>query len=150
MLSHIWTGRWWDGLTFLAWVTVIVSVESLVRSHAIANVPISKLQCPHPCMEAMPPIRKAAQRLKATPAQVLFAWLIRSGHQPLTGTRPKSGRIWWRRCTNLADSDFGNDLGSKRHRWKHVKVGKPGFKSLYQNYRRTYTIVSFFLIHFSI
>jgi len=41
----------------------------------------------NPHVLAMPPIRKAAQRLKATPAQVLFAWLIRSGHQPLTGTR---------------------------------------------------------------
>lgn len=36
----------------------------------------------------MPPIRAAARRLSATPAQVLFAWLIRSGHQPLTGTKP--------------------------------------------------------------
>jgi len=37
--------------------------------------------------KVLPPIRKAAQRLEASPAQVLFAWLIRSGHQPLTGTR---------------------------------------------------------------
>ncbi len=95
---------------FDLFVMGIVSVESLMRSHA--NVPISNQQCPHPYMEAMPPVRKAAQRLKATPAQVLFAWLIRSGHQPLTGTRPKSGRIWWGRYTNLADSGFGNDLGS--------------------------------------
>eukprot|EP00435_Cladocopium_sp_Y103_P012568 s252_g3.t1 len=41
----------------------------------------------NPHVLALPPIRKAAQRLNASPAQVLFAWLIRSGHQPLTGTR---------------------------------------------------------------
>jgi len=29
----------------------------------------------------------AASRLHATPAQVLFRWLIQSGHQPLTGTK---------------------------------------------------------------
>ena len=32
------------------------------------------------------PVRAAAARLKATPQQVLFRWLIQSGHQPLTGT----------------------------------------------------------------
>lgn len=33
------------------------------------------------------PVRRAATRLRATPAQVLFRWLIQSGHQPLTGTK---------------------------------------------------------------
>lgn len=33
------------------------------------------------------PIRNAAQRLGATPEQVLFRWLIQGGHQPLTGTK---------------------------------------------------------------
>lgn len=33
------------------------------------------------------PISNAATRLRATPAQVLFRWLIQSGHQPLTGTK---------------------------------------------------------------
>lgn len=32
-------------------------------------------------------IRRAAQRLRATPEQVLFRWLIQCGHQPLTGTK---------------------------------------------------------------
>jgi len=32
------------------------------------------------------PIADAARRLGVTPPQVLFAWLIRAGHQPLTGT----------------------------------------------------------------
>uniref|UniRef100_A0A7S4RR86 NADP-dependent oxidoreductase domain-containing protein n=1 Tax=Alexandrium monilatum TaxID=311494 RepID=A0A7S4RR86_9DINO len=32
------------------------------------------------------PMQRAASRLHATPAQVLFRWLIQSGHQPLTGT----------------------------------------------------------------
>uniref|UniRef100_A0A7S3JYP2 NADP-dependent oxidoreductase domain-containing protein n=1 Tax=Aureoumbra lagunensis TaxID=44058 RepID=A0A7S3JYP2_9STRA len=32
------------------------------------------------------PIRQAATRLEATPPQILFAWLIKQGHQPLTGT----------------------------------------------------------------
>ncbi|CAK9021035.1 NADPH-dependent conjugated polyketone reductase C2 (CPR) (2-dehydropantolactone reductase) (2-dehydropantolactone reductase (A-specific)) (Ketopantoyl-lactone reductase) [Durusdinium trenchii] len=41
----------------------------------------------NPHLLEMPPIRAAARRLSATPAQVLFAWLIRSGHQPLTGTK---------------------------------------------------------------
>lgn len=41
----------------------------------------------NPHVLVLPPIRKATQRLEASPAQVLFAWLIRSGHQPLTGTR---------------------------------------------------------------
>lgn len=31
-------------------------------------------------------VRRAAKRQGATPAQVLFRWLIQSGHQPLTGT----------------------------------------------------------------
>jgi len=33
------------------------------------------------------PIRKVVARLGVTPAQVLFRWLIQSGHQPLTGTK---------------------------------------------------------------
>lgn len=33
------------------------------------------------------PVRDAASRLRATPPQVLFRWLIQAGHQPLTGTR---------------------------------------------------------------
>eukprot|EP00933_Yihiella_yeosuensis_P041444 TRINITY_DN35834_c0_g1_i1.p1 TRINITY_DN35834_c0_g1~~TRINITY_DN35834_c0_g1_i1.p1 ORF type:complete len:372 (-),score=64.87 TRINITY_DN35834_c0_g1_i1:100-1215(-) len=33
------------------------------------------------------PVRRAASRLRATPQQVLFRWLIQSGHQPLTGTK---------------------------------------------------------------
>jgi len=33
------------------------------------------------------PVREAAGRLRATPEQVLFCWLVQSGHQPLTGTR---------------------------------------------------------------
>ncbi|CAJ1367241.1 unnamed protein product [Effrenium voratum] len=41
----------------------------------------------NPHVLASPPVRKAAGRLNATPAQVLFAWLVRSGHQPLTGTK---------------------------------------------------------------
>ena len=32
-------------------------------------------------------ITDAATRLKATPEQILFAYLIRAGHQPLTGTK---------------------------------------------------------------
>lgn len=33
------------------------------------------------------PVAIAAHRLRATPQQVLFCWLVQSGHQPLTGTR---------------------------------------------------------------
>jgi len=33
------------------------------------------------------PLRAAAARLQATPQQVMFGWLIQSGHQPLTGTK---------------------------------------------------------------
>lgn len=33
------------------------------------------------------PVQRAAGRLGVTPAQVLFCWLIQSGHQPLTGTK---------------------------------------------------------------
>jgi len=33
------------------------------------------------------PVAGAAERLNATPQQVLFCWLIQSGHQPLTGTK---------------------------------------------------------------
>lgn len=33
------------------------------------------------------PVQSAARRLRATPPQVLFRWLIQSGHQPLTGTK---------------------------------------------------------------
>lgn len=32
-------------------------------------------------------VKRTAKRLEATPAQVLFRWLIQSGHQPLTGTK---------------------------------------------------------------
>lgn len=32
-------------------------------------------------------VQGAATRLRATPAQVLFRWLIQEGHQPLTGTK---------------------------------------------------------------
>eukprot|EP00928_Gymnodinium_smaydae_P084627 TRINITY_DN67913_c0_g1_i1.p1 TRINITY_DN67913_c0_g1~~TRINITY_DN67913_c0_g1_i1.p1 ORF type:complete len:338 (+),score=15.32 TRINITY_DN67913_c0_g1_i1:34-1047(+) len=32
-------------------------------------------------------VQRAASRLNATPAQVLFRWLVQSGHQPLTGTK---------------------------------------------------------------
>lgn len=36
-----------------------------------------------------PPVLRIAERLQATPAQVLFRWLIQAGHQPLTGTRSR-------------------------------------------------------------
>jgi len=38
------------------------------------------------------PILAAAAARAGTPAQVLFRWLIQSGHQPLTGT--SHGIIW--------------------------------------------------------
>ncbi|CAE7540832.1 cpr-c2 [Symbiodinium natans] len=41
----------------------------------------------NPHVLASPPVQSAAQRLRATPAQILFRWLIQSGHQPLTGTK---------------------------------------------------------------
>lgn len=34
-------------------------------------------------------ISRATARLEATPQQVLFRWLIQSGHQPLTGTKSR-------------------------------------------------------------
>ena len=41
------------------------------------------------------PIQTAAERLRATPEQVLFCWLIQSGYQPLTGTaHPKIMHIF--------------------------------------------------------
>lgn len=33
------------------------------------------------------PVEAAARRLGATPAQVLFRWMVQAGHQPLTGTK---------------------------------------------------------------
>ncbi|CAE7757574.1 cpr-c2 [Symbiodinium microadriaticum] len=41
----------------------------------------------NPHVLASPPVQSAAERLRATPAQILFRWLIQSGHQPLTGTK---------------------------------------------------------------
>jgi len=41
----------------------------------------------NPHVLGSPPVQSAAQRLRATPAQILFRWLIQSGHQPLTGTK---------------------------------------------------------------
>mmetsp|Transcript_42291 Transcript_42291/g.111856 ORF Transcript_42291/g.111856 Transcript_42291/m.111856 type:complete len:326 (+) Transcript_42291:23-1000(+) len=35
------------------------------------------------------PVRRAAERLRATEQQVLFRWLIQAGHQPLTGTKSR-------------------------------------------------------------
>ena len=42
----------------------------------------------NPHLFQLPAIRKACERLEATGPQILFAWLIQSGHQPLTGTKP--------------------------------------------------------------
>lgn len=41
----------------------------------------------NPHVLASPPVQSAAERLRATPGQILFRWLIQSGHQPLTGTK---------------------------------------------------------------
>jgi len=51
------------------------------------------------------PIALAADRLKVPPALVLYAWLIRVGHQPLSGTTTHIH-------ANLKCPDLANDLSS--------------------------------------
>jgi len=50
-------------------------------------------------------VKRAASRLKATPEQVLFRWLIQSGYQPLTGTTSSEHMQQDLEVTNLKLSD---------------------------------------------
>mmetsp|Transcript_28279 Transcript_28279/g.86691 ORF Transcript_28279/g.86691 Transcript_28279/m.86691 type:complete len:340 (+) Transcript_28279:33-1052(+) len=61
-------------------------LRAFCRQHDITYQTFWTLTANRHLLQTSATLRAPAARLDATPEQILFAWLIRAGHQPLTGT----------------------------------------------------------------